>query len=242
MPFFRLSKTKRRSIIVFVFLVITMYFAITAFYYVETNLRPNLISIAEIRAKKIATEAINDAISKKIAEETDYQRLLDIQIDNQGRVSFAQLNFTEVSRISSSTTIRVQNTLNMIEREVIRLPLGMAFNSAILSQYGPTIPITIVPQGAAFSDVKWSFEDAGINQTLHVIYIDIRAMVKIVIPFDTKETVIETRLPIAYSLYIGEVPQFFYDGRGIPIGEGSGEGSGVRPKAPNIFPPIQLQN
>lgn len=238
MPLFRNYKRKH-SIILFVLLVASIYTGLYAFYFVETNLRPNLMSIAEIRTKKIATEAINDAVSKKIAEETDYRNLLDIQLDSTGRVSYAQLNFSEVSRIAAETTIRVQNTLNIIEKEVIRIPLGMAVNSTILSQYGPTIPITIVPQGAAFTNVDWSFEEAGINQTLHVIYVEVRAEVKVVIPFDTKNTIVVTRIPIAYALYIGNVPQFYYNGRGIPQGDGVGESPGVKP--PSIFPPIQIQ-
>ncbi|OEH84422.1 sporulation protein YunB [Desulfuribacillus stibiiarsenatis] len=238
MPLFKRYRRKH-SLILFLFMAVSIYGSLYSFYYLETNLRPNLISIAEVRTKKIATEAINDAVSKKIAEETDYRNLLDIKLDSQGRVSYAQLNFSEVSRIAAETTIRVQNTLNAIEKEVIRIPIGQAFNSTILSQYGPTIPITIVPQGAAYTNVDWRFEEAGINQTLHVVFVEVKADVKIVIPFDTKNTQVVTRIPIAYALYVGNVPQFYYNGRGLPQGtEGGGDSPSVKP--PNIFPPIQI--
>lgn len=230
----------RRSIIVFLVLSVFLYTVGYTFYFVETQFRPNLITLAEMRTRKLATEAINDAIGKKIAEETDYRNLLDVQLDQQGRVAYAQLNFSEVTRISAATMARVQNVLNNVQKEVLRLPLGMAINSAILSQYGPTIPITIIPQGTAYVNIDWSFEEAGINQTLHVIYIDIRADVRVVIPFSTTITRVTTRVPIAYALYIGNVPQFYYNGNGAPMGQGTDKG-GTVVNPPNIFPPIQIQ-
>ncbi len=233
------KRQRRRSIIVFLVLAISIYGGIYSFYFVETRLRPNLITIAEMRTKKIATEAINDAIGKKIAEETDYRTLMDIQLDSQGRVAYAQLNFSEVSRIAAATVTRVQNVLNNIEKEVIQIPIGLALNSTILAQYGPTMPVTIVPQGAAHINIDWSFEEAGINQTLHVVYVDIRADVRVVIPFSTTPSQIVSRIPIAYALYVGNVPQFYYNGRGLPTGDNTEGGSAVNP--PNIFPPLQIQ-
>jgi len=238
MPFFR-SATKRRTFILFLMIAVSIYAGLYSFYFVETKLRPNLTKIAETRTKKIVTEAINDAVSKRIAEETDYNKLLDVKLDSQGRVSYAQLNFSEVTRIAAQTTIRVQNTLKAIEKEIIRIPLGMVFDSAILSQYGPTIPITIVPQGSAYTNIDWSFEEAGINQTLHVVYVEVNAYALVIIPFDTKPVQITTKIPIAYALYIGNVPQFYYNGQGVPAGNENSGNSMVNP--PNIFPPIQIQ-
>jgi hypothetical protein len=61
--------------------------------------------------------------------------------------------------------------------------------------------------------------------------------VKIVIPFSTQPAVVKSEIPISNALIIGNVPQFYYDGTGRPVGS---EVPGVQP--PSIMPPVQVNS
>src|SRR5690606_34073504 len=50
--------------------------------------------------------------------------------------------------------------------------------------------------------------------------------------FDTKPEMVETEIPISYLLVVGDVPMYYYDNKGNPVG---GDGKG----APNISLPME---
>ncbi len=200
----------------------------------DRNLRPSLEAIASARAKVIATQAINEAINTKIAQEIKYGLLITVHTDFNGKPSWAQVNTMEVNRIVAATTLRVQESLAALRGEVVRIPLGQAFHSELLSSMGPRIPFTIIPIGTVNVEVTDAFEQAGINQTRHKIYLDVYTDVRIVIPFVTSTVTVTSQVPIADVTYLGEVPQTVID---LPFPFGSEykpAQEGVR--APTISP------
>jgi sporulation protein YunB len=185
----------------------------------DRNLRPSLQAIAAARAKVIATQAINEAINTKIAQEIKYGLLITVHTDYNGKPSWAQVNTMEVNRIVAATTLRVQESLAAIRGEVVRIPLGQALHSEFLSSMGPRIPFTIIPIGTVNVEVTDAFEQAGINQTRHKIYLDVYTDVQIVIPFVTNTVTVNSQVPIADVTYLGEVPQTVID---LPFPWGGG--------------------
>lgn len=189
-----------------------LFFALICFLaasivFIDTQLRPTLVAIAEARAKVIATQAINDAINTKIAQDIRYGLLITVHTDHSGRPAWAQLNTMEVNRIVAATTMRVQDILERLKGEVVAIPLGQALASPILANIGPRIPFTIVPVGTVNVEVTDAFEAAGINQTRHKIYLAVYTDVQIIIPFVSKSVQVHSQIPIADVTYLGDVPQ-----------------------------------
>ena len=202
-----------------IYLILVVFIALQTLLLLDRNLRPTLEAIAEARAKVIATQAINDAINTKIAQEIKYGLLITVHTDYNGKPAWAQVNTMEVNRIVAATTMRVQETLGTIRGEVLRIPLGQAFNSQLLANMGPRIPFTIVPVGTVNVEVTDAFEQAGINQTRHKIYLEVYTDVQIVIPFVTRTVQVHSQVPIADVTYLGDVPQTVID---LPYPLGSG--------------------
>ncbi|WCK53888.1 hypothetical protein PP175_21605 [Aneurinibacillus sp. Ricciae_BoGa-3] len=89
------------SIIIFIGL------SLQTFYYVERNLAPVIKDIARIRTEQLATQAINDAINKKIAQSINFKALVDFQKDKNGNIQAATFNYNEYSRIVGEATITI---------------------------------------------------------------------------------------------------------------------------------------
>lgn len=211
---------KRWKIILVMVVFFLLAFTIQTFVFIEYNLRPVFVQVAESYTRRIATEAINDAISKKVSEDTNYGEIVQFYKDDRGMIRSAVFNVNEANRIKSMTTNRVQSILREINDKdelQIKLPIGQAFHSTILATIGPTVPITIIPIGTAKSDIKEQSETLGINQTKHSLTLDIQVQVNIIIPFVTKTMDLHTEVPIATIVMVGEVPQFFYDATGTPF-------------------------
>ncbi len=189
------------------FFIALICFISGSIIFLDTQLRPTLMVIAEARAKIIATQAINDAISTKIAQDIRYGLLITVHTDHSGRPSWAQLNTMEVNRLVAATTMRVQDTLENLKGEKVTIPLGQALGSPILANVGPRVPFTIVPVGTVNVEVTDAFEAAGINQTRHKIYLEVYTDVQIIIPFVSQAVQVHSQVPIADVTYLGDVPQ-----------------------------------
>ncbi|MFU1797088.1 sporulation protein YunB [Paenibacillus azoreducens] len=198
--------------------------------YVENHMKPPIMHLAKIRMKQIGTDAINEAIASQVAKGEDAQQLIDWKMDSSGKVSGFMLNAAEHMKITSDTFKVVQDTLQNKHMLSESIPLGQALGSPILASFGPNIPIRIEPQGAVKVDLNTREKDAGINMVLVEVYIHVTVEVAVVIPFDMEPEVIDTEIPVSYLMVVGDVPMYYYNSQGQPIGN-----NGVN--APNIALP-----
>lgn len=195
-----------------------LLFSLQTFIYIEKNLKPPLKHLAQVRLKQIATQAINNAITERLARTTDYDKLIEWQRDNEGNVTSFVLNYAEHMRITAETVETVQSRLLELEKMPEYIPLGQAMGSAILASYGPNIPIRLVPLGSVHVTLNTRYENAGINMILVEVYIRAVAEVSIVIPFGSEPSVVETEIPISYVLVVGGTPMYYMDNKGNPVG------------------------
>ncbi|MHA0858155.1 sporulation protein YunB [Paenibacillus sp. CMAA1364] len=225
------SKPGSRRRLWLVGMLICFIILIQGFAYIDHNLKPPIMHLAKIRVKQLATEAINQAISSQVSQGQDYDELVNWKMDKSGKVAGFMLNYTEHMRITSNTFNVVQDTLNNVHQLSEQIPVGMALGSPMLASFGPGIPVRVEPQGAAKVELSTRQHDAGINMILVEVYIHVSVDVAVVIPFDMEHEVIDTEIPISYLLVVGDVPMYYYNSKGQPVG-GNGE------SAPNISIPL----
>ena len=197
---------------------------ILSFWVMEIHLKPTLLAIAEARATLIATQAINTVINEKVSQSIDPQTLVNIKLDNRGRVVFIQPNTLEFNKLAADTTIKVQDALRDITEERIAIPVGQVFGSQLLASLGPKIIVTIIPVGTVQVKVVDKFEQAGINQTRHMVYLFATTSIRIVVPLVSSTVSVNTQVPIAEYVVVGEVPSTYVQ---IPFplnSDGNGNG------------------
>lgn len=201
------KKRKFPSITIIIVIAISIFFYML--WFVELHLKPTLLAIAEARATLIATQSINHVINDKVSKEIDPQDLVLIKVDNQGRVVLIQPNTMEFNKLAADTTIKVQEVLEKLSEEKINIPIGQVLGSQFLASMGPQITVTIIPIGTVQVKVIDKFEQAGINQTKHMVYLVATTNVKIVVPLVSKSVSVDTQVPVAEYVVVGEVPSTY---------------------------------
>ncbi|GAB1159268.1 hypothetical protein YWY31_52930 [Paenibacillus illinoisensis] len=201
-----------------IILLVAVFCLMQGFAYVDKKMKPPIMHLAKIRVKQIATEAINKAITAQVAEGKSTEGLIDWKTDTAGKVSGFMLNYDEHMRITASTMNIVQSTLQNVHMLKEKIPLGQALGSPVLASFGPNIPVRIEPQGAVKVDLNTRQQNAGINMILVEVYIHIIAEVAVVVPFDMEPETVDTEIPISYLLVVGDVPMYYYDNQGKPVG------------------------
>lgn len=204
---------------VLIIMLVIVILTVQSAAYIERNLKPPIMHLAKIRVKQLATEAINKAITSQIADGKPSDDLIEWKTDTKGKISGFMLNYDEHMRITSNALSIVQTTLQDMESFRDHIPLGQALGSTILSSFGPKVPIRIEPQGAVKVDLSTRQQNAGINMILVEVYIHIIAEVAVVVPLDMEPEIVDTELPISYLLVVGDVPMYYYDNQGRPVGE-----------------------
>lgn len=178
-------------------------------WFVELHLKPTLMTIAETRATLIATQSINKVINEKVSNKIDPQTLIIVKVDNQGRVVLIQPNTMEINKLAAEATIQVQEVLERLSEEKIKIPIGQVLGSQFLASMGPPVTVTIIPMGTVQVKVVDKFEQAGINQTKHMVYLIATTQVKIVVPLVSKSVSVDTQVPVAEYVVVGEVPSTY---------------------------------
>ena len=202
-------RKKRKMPSIPLLLVILLLFTAATLWVMEIHLKPTVLAIAEARSMLIATEAINNVINNKVSQTIDPQTLVTVKVDSRGRVVLIQPNTMEFNKLAADTTIKVQDALKELSSEKIQIPMGQIFGSQFLASMGPKITVTIIPVGTVQVKVIDKFEQAGINQTRHMVYLVATTQVKIVVPLVSKSVSVNTQVPIAEYVVVGEVPSTY---------------------------------
>ena len=166
------------------------------------------------KAKSIATIVSNEQATV-VMENYKYEDLAVVIKDDAGKIQMVKLNIIPVNEIISDVAIKIQEELNSIENSYFEIRLGSFFGINLISGIGPNIKIRMSTVGNVETDLKSEFKSAGINQTLHQIYLEINCQVSILTPYESTTETIRNQVLIAQSIIVGEIPQNYYNFNGI---------------------------
>jgi len=179
------------------------------FLFIDRGLKPAVIAMSEAQVRYITVKAMNNAVKKVLNSNIKYTDLINIMTDRNGKISLIQANTIKMNALGSETSSIAQDEIRTMGQEGIYIPLGAVFNSKILAGLGPKIKVTIIPVGSVTTDFATEFENAGINQTRHKIFMIMEANVRVVIPLGSDTAHIKTRVPVTETIIVGEVPDYY---------------------------------
>ena len=191
--------------------VLLLLLTAAALIAMEQNLSQTLLDMAFARAYSMAVETINRAVKQVVAQGVTYEELMETELDAQGRVAMLRANTMRMNELASQTALLAERELGSAENQVVEIPLGAALGVSFLSGFGPRLEVQILPVGAVHTSFDTEFETAGINQTRHKIFLNLRATVSLIVPTGSQLVEVTSTVPIAESIIVGEVPESFVD-------------------------------
>ncbi len=205
-------RTRRRSakrLIAFKMLVCLVAIVVTVAY-IDSKLRSIITTVASYQARVYATKAINDAVSRQLAEDNvQYENLVNITKDDAGDITSIQANMIEINRLKASITNAVLEEIMQIQEQKISIPVGTLLGNQFTSGRGPRIPFKLIPAGFASTSISNRFESAGINQTRHQIMLDMTTNMTAIVPGYTVATEVTTNICLAETVIVGRIPANF---------------------------------
>ncbi len=207
--YYGMHKQQKGKLKAFISIIVIALLGIYGFLFVDKKIKPAVIAIAEVKAREIATRAINESLNTEMSQKIRYQDLISIQTDTEGNITMMQANTMAMNKLASEVALAVQDNIKQIQASSVKVPLGNVLESPLLARYGPKINIVVTPIGMANVDFKTEFEESGINQTRHRIYLVVKTNVQIIVPFSTNTATVESSVPIAETIIVGKVPNSY---------------------------------
>jgi sporulation protein YunB len=192
--------------------------AVWGFFGLRARLWPVARSLAQTQVINTASDLINDAILEQIMEgQIQYDRIVYFEKDLNGRITALKTNMAEVNRLKTET-------LNIINDEIMAedsQSLGVALGSLILPEFfsgkGPQIPVRILAIRNSDAAFQSYFTEAGINQTLQQLSMDVIVDVTILVLGQTETFTVSSQMVVAETIIVGDVPATY-----LQTGDGYG--------------------
>lgn len=199
----------RRHPLLFRILILLSLLVILFVLIIHNSLLPVFLRQAEVEAVRMINRAVSEAVDQE-TEELEYRDLIYYEKDENDKIVMMQPNVRKINRFSSDVSLTIQEKLERIEKTEVNVPLFRILGLDFLAGYGPSFPARVMPAGFAKPpDVVDNFESAGINQTRHKIYLDVKVAVKLVIPFTHRTTEVNSVMPLIEVTIVGDVPDVY---------------------------------
>lgn len=199
-------------------LIALLCLAVWAFFGLRARLWPVVSSLARTQVINTASDLINDAILQQITQgQIQYDRIVYFEKDLNGRITALKTNMAEVNRLKTET-------LNIINDEIMAQDsqsIGVAVGSLILPEFfsgkGPQIPVKILAIRNSDANFQSEFTEAGINQTLQQLSMDVIVDVTILVLGQTETFTVSSQMVVAETIIVGDVPATY-----LQTGDGYG--------------------
>ena len=177
----------------------------------RTKFHGTIRSLAETQVKNTTSDLINDAIDRQIdTGNIQYDRIVYFEKDLEGKITALKTNMSEVNRLKTAILNLINDEILTIDTTDIGIPLGSLFFPEFLSGRGPVIPVHILSIRNSDASFSSRFTEAGINQTLQQINMDVSVDVSILVLGRTMSFTVTSQVVVAETIIVGQVPDTFF--------------------------------
>ena len=182
-------------------IILILALMVSLFIMVRSRLWPVVKNLAETQVKNTTSDLINDAILEQIVNgNIQYDRIVFFEKDLNGRITALKTNMAEVNRLKT-------DILNLINDEILAQDtshLGVAIGSLVFPEFlsgkGPEIPVKILSIRNSDATFQSYFSEAGINQTLQQLTMDVLVDVTILVLGQTDTFTVSSQVVVAETI------------------------------------------
>ena len=173
------------------------------------QIRPVAALAACTQGENTMIRVVEDAVEEVLQQqELAYSDFVTIQRGSSGEISAVTTDAASMNRFRSYVLERVLEKLEGIQVSDIHIPLGSLLDIDFLWAKGPLFKVHSMSVGTVQAEFQSEFTGAGVNQTIHRIWLEVTVPLTLILPGDRVETHAITRIPIAETVIVGEVPNY----------------------------------
>ena len=184
--------------------------AVVLFLFLRNRYRDVIEELAHTQVMNTTSDLTNDAIAKQIADGViQYDRIVYFEKDLDGRITALKTNMSEVNRLKTDILNIINDEILALDTSDLGIPLGSLFLPEFLSGKGPAIPVHILSIRNSDATFASHFSQAGINQTLHKLTMEVSVDVAVLVLGRTESFTVTSEVVVAETVIVGAVPETY---------------------------------
>lgn len=197
-------------------LLLVLAICLLAFLLFRSKYQVAIRDLAETQVKNSTSDLINDAIDNQIENgNIQYDRIVYFEKDLNGRITALKTNMSEVNRLKTAILNLINDEILALDTSDLGVPVGSLILPEFLSGRGPSIPVQILSIRNSDGSFHSDFSEAGINQTLHQLSMEVSVDVTVLVLGRTNSFTISSQVVVAETIIVGQVPDTFFQTGGI---------------------------
>lgn len=173
--------------------------------------RDTIRVLAETQVRNSTSDLINDAIDRQIEDGSiQYDRIVYFEKDLNGRITALKTNMSEVNRLKTDILNLINDEILALDTTDLGIPVGSLLLPEFFSGRGPNIPVHIISIRNSDAAFYSSFSEAGINQTLQQLTMDVSVDVAVLVLGQTNNFTVTSQVVVAETIIVGQVPETFF--------------------------------
>ena len=176
----------------------------------DLSFRPIIETVNAYECHDMVSRVINDAVLAELEnEDADYSKLVTLTTNADGEVISLESNVMNINKLKTRIAQRLEREIERLSEIDIQIPIGTLLGIQLLHGKGFSVGMTVQPMGFATASIISEFSEAGLNQTLHRIVIEIKADVDAIIPGFSTRVPVKTTIVAAETVIVGRVPNAY---------------------------------
>ena len=207
-------RRRKNNWVAWLFLLIIS--AVIVLFVFRSKYHTAIVSLAQTQVSNATSDLINDAIDEQMVRQNiQYDRIVYFEKDLDGRITALKTNMSEVNRLKTAILNLINDEILALDSSLIGIPVGSLFVPELFSGRGPVIPVHILAIRNSDASFFSDFSEAGINQTLQRLTMDISVDVSVLVLGHTESFTISSQVVVAETIIVGQVPNTFLQTGGL---------------------------
>lgn len=175
-----------------------------------------IVQLAQTQITNATSDLINDAIDVQIeVGNIQYERIVFFEKDLDGRITALKTNMSEVNRLKTDILSIINDEILAIDNSALGIPMGNLVFPEVIAGKGPEIPVEIISIRNSDANFESYFSEAGINQTIHQLTMNVVVDVSILVLGRTESFTVSSQVVVAETVIVGQVPDTYLQTGGI---------------------------
>ena len=182
----------------------------------ERALRPVLAAAARYQVRSQVTAAVEQWAARDLQERgVDYSDFVAITRNEAGEITALSADMARLNLLRAELSAHLLERLEDSQLE-LTVPVGSLLPLEPTWARGPELHLRALALGTASAEFESEFTSAGINQTRHRLWLRLSVPVTVLLPGGGEEVAVDSRLCVAETVIVGQVPQTWFQTGGLP--------------------------
>ncbi len=177
----------------------------------DIKMRPIIETVGGTALKNSLSNVLDGTVNSMVDElGVRYEDMVDIVKNKDGTIAAITLNSTYINAYKTEISDGCSDRLGDFTETTVPIPLGSLIGGSFFNGKGFCINVDATIYGFAVTDVVSEFESAGINQTRHIIYLNVQASAHAYMGLCQLNESVDETIILVETIIVGQVPQSYY--------------------------------